>query len=65
MEKEEENEFDCEFENEIEGEKENGDSSLLVLLLRSLENILQHAAMAEVAFMISAFQVIETCTKTI
>ena len=55
---EETNEFDCEFDNE--NENENEDSSLLTLLLRSLENVLQQVAMAEIAMMISAFQVIET-----
>ena len=57
---EETNEFDCEFGNGNGNENENEDSSLLTLLLRSLENVLQQVAMAEIAMMISAFQVIET-----
>ena len=72
VEKDEKNEFECEFdfaenaengkEMEVEEEGEHGHehSSLLSLLIRSLENALQQIAIAEISFLLSAFQVIET-----
>ena len=58
-----EDELEMELEKELENKNKNeneNSSPLLFSLLRSLDNVLQQVTMAEVAFMISAFHVIET-----